>query len=189
MDFTGSLTSDQKIAFDAIVQFLAMDGGGFHVLSGFAGTGKTFLMGRVLEHINHNSQKRVALTAPTHKAIKVLASFAETDDLFTTHAYLGMIQKIDNDGNQVFKPGNGYNVPCHNFQITIVDEASMVADEIFDELEDLVLGGHKVIFVGDSLQIPPVNQKNSLPFEVPVQRELNFSTSNFWLFRLNSPFL
>jgi ATP-dependent exoDNAse (exonuclease V) alpha subunit len=153
-----------------------MGGGGFFLLSGYAGTGKTFLMKRVMNFIEESSMKSVALTAPTHKALRVLRDMTESDNLYTTHSYLGMKQDIDRDGNIVFKKDPYADCPANEYQITIVDEASMVADEIFDELLDL--SSHmKIIFVGDSLQIPPVNCPNSLPFERQIQTEMNFQTA------------
>ena len=170
---TVGLTEDQRKAFEAIVVFLTMEGGAMFLLKGYAGTGKTYLMGRVLDYINDTSLKSVALTAPTHKALKVLSKHTKGTDLFTTHAFLAMRESKDGYGNIVFKrDNNAYNIPSDNYQVVIVDETSQVPDEIFEELENLM--GKKIIFVGDPLQIPPVNQLNSLPFEVEVQKELNF---------------
>lgn len=154
-----------------------MAGGGFFLLSGYAGTGKTFLMNRVLKYIESEPMGNAALTAPTHKALKVLRDLSEGTDLYTTHAFLGMKQDIDRNGNIVFVRDKYAPCPAEDYQIAIVDEASMVADEIFDELEDLS-HNMKIIFVGDSLQIPPVNCDNSLPFERSVQQDLNFKTAN-----------
>ena len=156
-----------------------MGGGGFYLLSGYAGTGKTYLMGRVLQYIKGAVRMPVALTCPTHKALKILKDHTQADDLYTCHSYLGMREDIDHNGNQIFvKNKNSYKpAPCEGYKITIVDEASMLDDVLFDEFEDMVVVGHKVIFVGDSLQIPPVNQANSLPFEVSVHRDLSFKVS------------
>jgi len=178
--YTEGLGGPQKSAFDGIVQFLTMGGGGFYLLSGYAGTGKTFLMGRVLQYIQQTSQRPVALTCPTHKALKVLMHHTQAKDLYTTHAYLGMREEIDINGNQIFRKPKTFAKPppCENYMITIVDEASMVADEIFDELEYMVTSGHKVIFVGDPMQIPPINYTDSLPFMRSVQRDLSFHTGH-----------
>ena len=135
-------------------------------------------MGRVLDYINNEMSRRVALTAPTHKAVKVLRAHTGSDDMYTTHAYVGMKEEIDRNGNKIYvRDWHRPRTPCEEYQITIVDEASMVVDEVFDELESLVWGGQHVIFVGDKLQIPPVNCENSLPFEKEVQKELGFQIS------------
>lgn len=178
--YTESLNGDQYRAFQQAKTFLTLSGGGLFLLTGQAGSGKTYLTSRIIDYIlNECYGARVAVTAPTHKAIGVLRSFVGSDDdTYTTHAFLGMREDIDRDGKQVFLPSTGYSIPADKYNIVIVDEASMVPDVIFDELEKLVnTRRYKVIFVGDAKQIPPVNYPDSLPFSVQVQRDLAFTVA------------
>lgn len=172
--YTNTLNGEQFRAFQKLQIFLNLAGGGYFLLSGKAGTGKTYLVARLIEYIQGTMQKPVAITAPTHKAVGVLKGFCSGES-FTTHAFLGMREDIDRNGNRIFVPGKAFEIPSERFNIVIVDESSMVADVIFDELEKLVKDRrYKVIFVGDKRQIPPVGYPDSLPFDKPTQKDLGF---------------
>lgn len=67
--------------------------------------------------------------------------------------------------------------PADNFTHIIVDEASMIDDVIFYELVKLSEQGKKILFVGDPLQIPPVNHENSLPFDKETRIELGIKVN------------
>lgn len=158
-----TLTEGQKKAFEGLSKFLN-EGSGYAVLSGHAGTGKTFLTGLLLE----NMKKRALVTSPTHKALKVLKSVAPSSIMYTfrtLHSALGMQAQIDRSGKQVFKvmPGK-MDIPVDSVGVLIVDEMSMIDDVLFQEIDERVDRGLlRVLFIGDSLQIPPVNHEHSIP--------------------------
>lgn len=173
-----SFTADQKSAFEKFKMFLSMGGGGFFLLTGPAGAGKSFMMGAMMEEVNSTGQ-RVALAASTHKAAKVASDFVEGADVATAHALLGISERsIGRNGDIKMVPGKKYLEKAYNYQIFFVDEASMLDDVVFGGFEDLVADNKKVVFIGDSFQIPPVNTANSLPFDVDTQRDLNFTIAN-----------
>src|SRR5690606_37812706 len=69
------LNNDQLKAFMEIINFFENtdDEVDAFVLEGHAGTGKTYLVKRLLEYVtNRYPRRRVAITAPTNKAVKVL---------------------------------------------------------------------------------------------------------------------
>lgn len=69
------LNSGQKISFDKIIEFISSKNNNMFLLEGFAGTGKTFLMESVIAHIlKNNKHKKIVLSAPTNKAVKVQGS-------------------------------------------------------------------------------------------------------------------
>ena len=174
------LLGDQPRAYEAILMFLKLDGGGFYLLQGYAGTGKTFLLGQIVDHLE-TIRSRTAVTAPTHKAVKVLKSMIDGDATFyTTHAALGMKQVINDDGSITFKPDHTLGFPADDYTHIIVDEVSMINDIIFETLVPLAEGGKKIILVGDPLQIPPVGQESSMPFnkEVRLQHGIEMSSLN-----------
>lgn len=151
-----------------------MGGGGFMLLQGQAGTGKSYMLDSMLSSIRASTRKRVAITATTHRAAKIASKFANGEDVYTSHALLGFREDIDHDGNKVFLPGPTYLEEASNYHIIFCDEASQLADSVFDGFEELVHDGKKIIFIGDAFQTPPVGLENSLPFEVSVQRDLSF---------------
>jgi ATP-dependent exoDNAse (exonuclease V) alpha subunit len=68
--------------------------------------------------------------------------------------------------------------PADDYTHIIVDEASMTNDEIFDILVPLALEqGKKILFVGDSMQIPPVGQKFAMPFDKEVRKRYGIEVS------------
>jgi exodeoxyribonuclease-5 len=175
------LSRDQTKAFINIIEFLKYGKEDAIVLKGYAGTGKTFLVKRVLEYINVGfPNRRIAVTAPTNKAVKVLntlADFGDNTKVFedlsnskdrtvyaTIHKLLGLKESISANGVQSFKPGKRKDVKITDFKYLIVDEVSMLNDDLFEavmEFKDKL----KIIFMGDPAQIPPVGELYSLPFQ------------------------
>lgn len=168
------LTKDQQIAFDKFKVFISMAGGGFFLLQGPAGSGKSFMMNEMLNYVRSTSQQRAALAATTHKAAKVLSGFTNGAEVFTAHSLLGLREFIDYHGNLVFRPGPKYLEKTDRYHVIFCDEASMLDDAVFAGFEDLVVN-KKIVFVGDSYQIPPVNHPNALPFDKETQADLGFT--------------
>jgi exodeoxyribonuclease-5 len=188
------LNDDQVNAFNSILAFLN-DPGDAHafVLKGYAGTGKTFLVKRILEFLTSTYPKRkIAITAPTNKAVRVLQADAPFQDdgegstimdnlfdassrlLYTTvHKLLGLKEQITNSGEQLFKPDPRDKSELSKYKYLIVDEVSMLDDIICKELmkhSDRV----KIIFMGDPAQIPPVNRLDCIPFKKKNKDEFVF---------------
>ena len=169
------LKSDQAKAFEKLKVFLNQGGGGFFLLSGAAGTGKTYLMREVVEYIQSTSDRQIVLTAPTHKAVKVLQRFTpDKVDCMTIHSALALTEYIDGHGNVTFKRQNGKIAKLVDYHILIVDESSMIPDIVFYDLTEFVNTGMKIIFLGDPFQLPPVNNQESLVFEKDTQIKYNF---------------
>lgn len=173
------LLGDQPTAYEQIRLFLLLGGGGMYLLQGYAGTGKTFMLSEIVDLIRKNG--RILITAPTHKAVKVLKDMIkDCPTAMTTHAALGMKQIINDDGTISFRPDHSLGFPAEDFTHIIVDETSMINDEIFNTIIPLSENGKKILFVGDSLQIPPVGQEYSLPFqkEIRLKHGIEVSTLN-----------
>lgn len=170
-DFKGN----QAEAFEAIKLFIEEPVGGMFLLDGYAGTGKTYLVNYIIQYLLSISKHRytIAVTAPTHKAVKVLRKQIKNKvDYYTTYSILGMTEFIDSYGKQKFIQ-KLENVKIHNYQFVIVDETSMVNDELFDILKNEINSGTKILFVGDSMQIPPVNCNDSVLFKKDIRKEYN----------------
>ena len=174
------LNADQTVAFNDIIEFLRDGTEDAFILKGYAGTGKTFLVKRIIEYITAIYPKRsIAITAPTNKAVRVLqadAPFVDgestiLDNVFTVgkvkystiHKLLGLKEQVTDSGNQLFKPDPKDKSELSKFKYLIVDEVSMLDDALCVEILKQNVG-IKVIFMGDPAQIPPVNRMDCIPF-------------------------
>jgi hypothetical protein len=117
------------------------------------------------------------MTAPTNKAVRVLARSSKVKsegwggssvDFSTIHKLLGLKEVITDSGLQLFQNDNFDKVNIKDYQLVVVDETSMLNDELFLEL-DRYAKDVMIIFLGDPAQIPPVNKYDSIPF-IPQER-------------------
>lgn len=141
-------TEDQKIALAAVVTFLGDANRRTFVLAGYAGTGKTTILENIAAYIRKQGNECL-LTAPTNRAVRILADKMPDEAGQTLHRLL--YGAPDEDGNWIphveFEPG----------QVVVCDEASMIGEPAYQELSDrITAAGAKVIYVGDSFQLPPV---------------------------------
>jgi ATP-dependent exoDNAse (exonuclease V) alpha subunit len=170
------LNEGQKTAYLKMAEFVnnSCDGTMF-LLEGYAGTGKTFLISKLLEYIfKQHPFWNVAVTAPTNKAVKVLqrASLIKNSSRIqysTIHKLLGLKEMITDTGLQLFQNDNFDQVDIKDYELVIVDEVSMLNDDLFLEL-DKYNKDVMIIFLGDPAQIPPVNKVDCIPF-LPEERK------------------
>ena len=173
------LNEGQKKAFIQVVDFFRSDGFDAVILKGYAGTGKTFLVKRIIEYITTAyPNRKIAITAPTNKAVHVLnrnTPFGDNSAVFeeynepnskivysTIHKLLGLKESISNTGVQSFVTGKDTDLTKYKY--LILDEVSMLNDDLFEKLmkfNDKV----KFIFMGDPAQIPPINSEHCAPFQ------------------------
>ena len=132
------------------------------LLKGYAGTGKTTTISTFVSSLN-KTNIRAVLLAPTGRAAKVIAVYSNKA-AYTIHKKIYFPKKQPNGSVDFVLKQNK-----HRNTIFIVDEASMIPDEkqkqnYFDHsslLEDLIRyvdsGSQcKLIFIGDTAQLPPV---------------------------------
>ena len=161
--FLHSFTEDQKNAMDVFLRFFNSEKQFcLYILQGFAGTGKSSLVAAIVKSLQEIKLK-TRLLAPTGRAAKVLSNFAKTP-AYTIH------KQIYFSGNELStqKPTLAKNL----FENTLffVDEASMIGisdknndTSLLEDLLNFVYQGKncKLIFMGDSGQLPPVGQIDS----------------------------
>lgn len=156
-----------------------------YLLEGYAGTGKTYTISTVVEmFLTSVKFSEVAVTAPVNKAVKILRNTAQYTDTrlsyLTVHSLLGLKPKVSYNG-EIEYVEDTYNEPkITGMNVLILDEVSMLNDELFGKIYDYVADGSlKVIFVGDPAQIPPVKSKghrsgaDSIPLTVAGQETYN----------------
>ncbi len=165
-----ALTSDQQGAAAAFAAWLAAkaDGSPF-VLSGYAGSGKTFLSTRLLQEVEA-SGLCWTVVAPTHKAVGVLRRHLELVGLqptwypSTIHRLLRLKLKRQGDLERCEETEQTATALEH-LGLVLIDEASMVDSTL---LEIALRCAHpfrtRLVFVGDPAQLPPVGEAVSPVF-------------------------
>ena len=158
------LTEQQKSAHDKIMDWLKTDQQ-YISLSGYAGTGKTTLLGELASSIQSNFPSYyIYFVTYTGKASTVLSqklfgSGINWDKATCTTIHSLMYNYMGTDKKTKKMLWSKKPEEEITGDLIVIDEASMVTDEIFSDLLQL---NKKVLFVGDPGQLPPVNGK---PFE------------------------
>lgn len=170
---TQGLNNGQADAFMLMKDFVETSGSDdMFVLKGYAGTGKTFLIKKFVEQLTKSKPgAKIAVTAPTNKAVAVLESknvFSGNIRYATIHSLLGLTESIDANGKVTFT-SKGNNSTITNFKYLIVDEVSMLQDELFNMIAKYSKS-IKIIFMGDPAQIPPVGKLHSIPLSKSVSK-------------------
>ncbi|MCR5181035.1 MAG: AAA family ATPase [Bacteroidaceae bacterium] len=161
-------TKEQEIAVEMLSDFLfERNEESIFVLKGYAGTGKTSLVGALVRSLVALNQ-RVVLMAPTGRAAKVFAQHAG-HAAYTIHRRIYR-QKVFAGEESEFLQG----VNMLRNTLFIVDEASMVSNEggggmafgtgrLLDDLIHFVYNsqGCRLVMVGDTAQLPPVGEEES----------------------------
>lgn len=138
------------------------------ILKGYAGTGKTSLVSALVKVMPRFGQTCVLL-APTGRAAKVLASYSG-QQAHTIHRRIYFMNTVSDGRLRFVLQRNLYKNA-----VFIVDEASMINDaygqgadlfagsRLLDDLFSYVKAGTncKMIFVGDTAQLPPVGLSES----------------------------
>ncbi|OQD42678.1 ATP-dependent endonuclease [Croceivirga radicis] len=132
------------------------------LLKGYAGTGKTTIIGSLVKSL-WKVKKTAVLLAPTGRAAKVMTNYSNTQ-AFTIHKKIYFPKKQQGGGVQFTLAPNK-----HRNTVFIVDEASMIPDapsdsklfengSLLDDLIFYVYNGHncKLVLIGDTAQLPPV---------------------------------
>ena len=156
------------------------------VLKGYAGTGKTTIIGVIVKNL-WKAQKNAVLLAPTGRAVKVISNYSQKE-AFTIHKKI-YVPRSEKNGkiSFVLAPNK------HKKTLFIVDEASMISDisnqaklfgtgALLDDLIQYVYSGFqcKLLLIGDTAQLPPVKLDLS-PALNESNLELNYDKEVFRL--------
>ena len=179
--FPHTPTLKQDIALQLLASYiLSNKKDAIFLLKGFAGTGKTTLVGTLVNSLRKTTMKSV-LMAPTGRAAKVMSNYSNTQ-AFTIHRKIYFPKKQSGGGVQFVLAPNK-----HRNTVFIVDEASMIPDtpadsklfengSLLDDLLMFVYSGHncKLILIGDTAQLPPV-KLNLSPALDADKLEMNYN--------------
>ena len=144
------------------------------LLNGYAGTGKTSVMGALVRTLKAVGIPTVLL-ASTGRAAKVFSNFTG-QTAYTIHRKIYRAPTIGPDGRFVAR----VNQNPHVNTVFIVDEASMIGDGAeggMSLLEDLMMYVYtgvncRLILLGDTAQLPPVGLSESPAMNPHVLKEL-----------------
>ncbi len=168
-----TLTPEQQQALRTLKTFLD-SGDKIHLLTGYAGTGKTTLLQALLIHLKNSGDKRpIVFTALSNKATKVLSTMADhwalKVDCLTCCRLLGLQPSIDKEtGQQKFTSDRKGKRLINRYRLVVVDECSMINQEMWGLLVKAVSrldDQTQLLFVGDEAQLPPVGETASPCFE------------------------
>lgn len=174
-NFPFEATSEQDNALEKIVDFLFLQKEeSLFLLRGYAGTGKSSLLGALVKTMTEFKQKTVLL-APTGRAAKVFSSYS-SHPAFTIHKKIYRQQKYSGDFGSF-----GIMDNLHKDTLFIVDEASMISNNgldssvfgtgrLLDDLIHYVYSGEncRLLLIGDSAQLPPVGEDDSPALQTDV---------------------
>lgn len=169
-------TPGQRVACSSLVRFLYdPDPAAAFLLKGYAGTGKTSLLGALIKAAPHLGVRTV-LMAPTGRAAKVLSGYAG-QSAYTIHKKIYMTMADPVSGAvRVVRSANK-----HTYTLFIVDEASMISvndggeycgRSLLDDLADYVYSGDhcRLLLMGDPAQLPPVATSESVALNLDFLR-------------------
>ncbi|MDD2512081.1 MAG: AAA family ATPase [Proteiniphilum sp.] len=176
-NFPFTFTDDQLKALEKISDFLyAGTKDQIFLLTGYAGTGKSSLIGSLVKTLSEFGQKTLLL-APTGRAAKIFSGYA-AHQAFTIHKKIYRQEKFG-EGTPHFSLSEN----LHTHTLFIVDEASMIHNEsadhslfgtgrLLDDLIEYVYGAEecRILLIGDNAQLPPVKQEYSPALDREVLR-------------------
>lgn len=169
---TFKLNQDQETLLKTLNSFMNSDKQHF-VLSGQAGVGKTTCIKTFIT--NNQSNFDIAVTTPTNKSLKVIReSIGDAKVMFKTiYSLLGL--RMEPSGEVKELVDSGLVKDAGQYDLIIIDEASMLSEAVLEYLEQKTLfTGTKILFIGDNQQLPPVGEEVSVIWKkFPVDFTLN----------------
>jgi hypothetical protein len=174
---TINLSEDQTNALNSIKEWLYREikqsDDCFYSLTGSAGTGKTTLLAKIIDELQGKFKGKTCVSAPTHKAKKVVTNKTGCNESETVQGLLGLKPDTDLEGfdvnNPIFAAISQKKIA--GFKLVIMDESSMINNDLCATIkEDAIKYGVKILFVGDLLQLPPIKEKTSQCLIFPVNK-------------------
>lgn len=163
-------TNDQQNAINGILEFIAAPFNPTKYivgLTGAGGTGKTFITNYIITHCKY-SNSVIKCTSPTHKACRVFSQAIGGKTVDTIQSTFGL--RLDlrlEDFDPAHPQFNPMAKPkMENIKLLLIDEASMIPAKlvtfICNKCKELEV---KILFIGDSYQLAPVNEVKSIAFD------------------------
>ena len=169
-----SLTEKQQHIYEELHKFNTNNNEKVILLNASAGTGKTYILSVLTKNLL-KTQLKICIACPTHVALNIIQdkinSFLIDEEITdnmkknltfqTIHQLLKYTPTVDRDGTTKFTRELNYKIKI-KYDLIIFDECSMIDDIILDDIIKTIKC--KIIFNGDSCQLPPINYKISKIF-------------------------
>jgi len=179
------LSEKQKQILDDILNWYKKRDSQYITLGGYAGTGKTTLMGYLSNILRKDKPKiKVAFCSYTGKASRILQRKLRDTKAIYNNDYVGTIHRLiyrpilDDHGEVI--GWRKENLNEFTYDLIVVDEASMVTEDIWN---DLLSFNKPILAVGDHGQLPPIEGKFNL-MEKP-----QFKLEEIYRQELNNPII
>ena len=186
-NFPHETTNDQQLLFEQLALFLDRKNNiEIFILKGYAGTGKTSVIGTLVKCLSLCGWQTVLL-APTGRAAKVLTEYSQKQ-AFTIHKKIYRSISDEETARFMVQPN------FHKNTVFIVDEASMIADSsgsrfynnrsLLEDLMNYVFSGTncKLLLSGDTAQLPPVGLSESPALDIDyLKKNYNKEIAGFEL--------
>ena len=185
------LTKSQNSGLKKVLKFIESKNDIF-VLKGAAGTGKTTLCKNIIEQLEVNGTLKCILLAPTGRAARILSQKTNKDSS-TIHKHIYIQSKlVEYDKSSLKETFNLRMNENDQNTLYIVDESSMISNirtnldnsglfygsgNLLKDLTDYVFNKsiskkkHKIMFIGDQAQLPPINCSNSPALDQKILTE------------------
>lgn len=153
-----NLNKDQTSLIEYLKEFWKDPSKRVFLVAGQAGVGKTTTIRYFLDTL---SSKKVALSAPTNKAVKVIKSATDNPNYTyaTIYSLLGLTLQANGAVKEIKATGTD---KVGDFDLVIIDEGSMLNSDVLSHLnKKTMLTGTKIIIIGDAEQLPPVKFETS----------------------------
>lgn len=181
-----TLTPEQNIIYNHFIDFIKNKNENQIILIGYAGTGKTTMVTKIInDFIKNKLCKRVVIAAPTHKAVNIAKSklfdnigddeeLSNNLNIMTIHRLLNYQSYINSDTGEKYFAKSSVDPNWTIYDLIVVDECSMLSNQIItditDQMKNPVNSKLKLIYVGDPAQLPPVNQADSKIFNMGLRK-------------------
>lgn len=168
-----NLSKTQMSIIDSIIDWFKTSKQQYITLGGYAGTGKTTILGHISKLI-HNEKNgiKIAFCSYTGKASRVLERKLKENKALYPSDFIGTIHRliyrpiVDDKDNII----GWEKIPTTEFKysLIIIDEASMVTQDIWN---DLLSFNVPILAVGDHGQLPPINSAFNLMLNPQLKLE------------------
>lgn len=179
------LTPDQQSVFEAIINFAKHPTRSHITVGGYAGTGKTTVTAHTVATLRSLGFNNIGFCCFTGKAASVLRGKLIANGVLRD-AYCGTIHsliydvRLDSRGRVI-----GFDrKPTLNERLLVVDEASMVNEDIWNDLLEYKV---PIIAVGDHGQLPPIKRPGAPEFN--LMKDPQFKLEKIHRQSLDNPIL